>query len=141
MRQSKTPSFPTTPETAFPKHLGAHGWKTWKSFLFIIIFLSLGLLQLCYLSLWRVNAETIQSLQTAPLSRFAQFIHCSTDALNKSSVYEPLVEDIPLEEYIERTNRMASALYDEDLDAFIAEPGFTGEIYTPMLPSVLKLQR
>lgn len=60
-------------------------------------------------------------------NRLDSLLECSLAAYDTSALNEPLVEALPVEEYIERRDRLARALVEEGLDAFVGEPGFTGQ--------------
>ncbi|EIM87180.1 Creatinase/aminopeptidase [Stereum hirsutum FP-91666 SS1] len=63
-------------------------------------------------------------------NRLDSLLECSLAAYDTSALNEPLVEALPVEEYIERRDRLARALVEEGLDAFVGEPGFTEVYYT-----------
>ncbi|KAL9937521.1 hypothetical protein V8E36_003930 [Tilletia maclaganii] len=54
---------------------------------------------------------------------FDEVVACSIKGLDKSSLDAPLVEPIPFDEYVQRRDRIAHALVEEGLDAYIVEPG------------------
>ncbi|KAK0548576.1 hypothetical protein OC846_002230 [Tilletia horrida] len=51
------------------------------------------------------------------------FNKCSIQGFDKSALKAPLVEPIPFDEFVHRRDRMAAALAEEGLDAYIIEPG------------------
>lgn len=65
-------------------------------------------------------------------NRLDSLLECSLAAYDTSALNEPLVEALPVEEYIERRDRLARALVEEGLDAFVGEPGFTGQYGFPL---------
>ncbi|KAE8224767.1 hypothetical protein CF319_g2395 [Tilletia indica] len=67
---------------------------------------------------------SLSSPPSSPISSIDDFLKCSIDNLDKSALDQPLVEPIPFEEFVERRDRIAGALVQEGLDAYIVEPGY-----------------
>lgn len=95
----------------------------------LVILLLFFFILVSTLSSWRyrLTDSLQQEQQTSHHSRRATFLSCSIKVLNRSPLDQPLVEEIPAIEFHERRNKVANALYEEGVDAFIIEPGFAGE--------------
>jgi hypothetical protein len=63
--------------------------------------------------------------QWPSFSEFEKFRRCSIDNfLNTGLEFLKDVEGIPVTEFVERRDMLANALVKENVDAFVAEPGY-----------------
>jgi len=63
-------------------------------------------------------------------ARLTQFQDCSINNIPASNLtFLDTVQPLNVSDFVDRRNRLAQALADEDLDAFIVEPGYTFSYY------------
>lgn len=98
-----------------------------RQVLSLAVFSSLALLHWLY-----KGSSGEHTLSVEHGKRLESLLECSLAAYDTSALDEPLVEPLPVEEYIERRDRLAIALVEEGLDAFVGEPGFTGKCGPPL---------
>lgn len=77
-----------------------------------------------YYSQWQQNP-----LLGSPRT-IAQFQQCSIDKfLHTGLHFLDSASPLPVDEFVERRNRLAKALVEDDIDAFLVEPGYTFQYY------------
>lgn len=84
-----------------------------------VAILSLSLLAIIWLCLnSQLTTETVDK-------ELAQVQKCSIDNLRKDLSFLDTAVPIAADEFLERRDRLAGALYATNVDAFVLEPGYT----------------
>lgn len=114
-------------------HAHSHYARRWR--LVLNFTLTCLLLWFWYLHIWQPSLVTNASTPRIPLkdvpSRLQSFQDCSIEQLYIDTDLDFLstASPIALSEFVLRRDRLAQALVDDGLDAFIVEPGYTFQYF------------